>query len=83
MARFPPLLSPGPQWRHLLVLSAWRRWLFPLCCAVPYLLCVVWMLEKGLVWVAQVMVAPLFMGAVLALLTWWLARAELRGRPSR
>ena len=34
----------------------------------------------GLIWVAQVLLAPLVMGAVLALLTVGLARAEFKTR---
>ena len=33
---------------------------------------------RGLIWVAQVLLAPLLMGAVLAGLTLWLARQEFR-----
>jgi len=64
--------------RHLLITSRWQRWLFPVACCVPYLLCLLWLLAKGLVWIAQVMLAPLLMGAILAGLTLWLARLEFR-----
>lgn len=37
-----------------------------------------WLLLKGQVWVVQIMITPLLMMAVLALLTWWLARLEFR-----
>ena len=33
---------------------------------------------RGLYWVAQVLLAPLVMGAILAGLTVWLARQEFR-----
>ena len=66
--------------RHLLITSRWQRWLFPALCIVPYLAILVWLLSRGLIWVSQVLLAPLLMGAVLALLTLWLARAEFRTR---
>lgn len=64
--------------RHRLILSRWQRWWFPSLCLLPYLLCLVWMLSKGLVWVAQVLLAPLLMGAAMAGLTIWLAQQEFR-----
>ena len=39
-----------------------------------------WLLMRGLFWVAQVLLAPLLMGAVLAGLTLWLAPQEFRTR---
>ena len=45
---------------------------------MPYLGIIVWLLSRGLVWVAQVLLAPLLMGLVLAGLTIWLARQEFR-----
>ena len=44
----------------------------------PYLAILGWLLMRGLFWVAQVLLAPLLMGAVLAALTLWLARQEFR-----
>ena len=66
--------------RHLLIRSRWQRWLFPALCIFPYLAILIWLLSRGLVWVSQVLLSPLLMGAVLALLTLWLARAEFRTR---
>ena len=73
-------LSLWIRLRHLLITSRWQRWLFPALCIVPYLAILIWLLSRGLIWVAQVLLAPLLMGAVLALLTLWLARAEFRTR---
>lgn len=64
--------------RHWLITSRWQRWLFPVACCVPYLLCLIWLLTKGLLWIAQVMLAPLLMAAILAGITLWLARLEFR-----
>jgi len=75
----PSLLPVPTQWRHVLITSRWQQWLFPSLCCLPYLLCLVWLLSKGLIWVAQVMLAPLLMGGALALLTLWLAQQEFRG----
>lgn len=69
--------------RHLVITSRWQRWLFPSICLLPYLAVLLWLLTKGLIWVAQVLLAPLVMGAVLGLLTLWLARAEFRSRLSK
>ena len=69
--------------RHLFIMSRWQRWLFPVACCVPYLLIVSWLLMRGLVWVAQVLWAPMVMCAVLAGLTLWLARQEFKTSLSR
>lgn len=73
-------LSYWTRLRHLLIMSRWKRWLFPTLCIMPYLAILVWLLISGLFWVSQVLLAPLLMGAVLALMTLWLARAEFRTR---
>ena len=64
--------------RHWVITSRWQRWLFPACCAVPYLAILLWLLSRGLIWVAQVLLAPLVMGGVLAGMTFWLAKQEFR-----
>ena len=53
--------------RHWVITSRWQRWLFPFCCAVPYLAILIWLLSRGLIWVAQILLAPLVMGG------YWLA----------
>ena len=68
------------QLRHLIITSRWQRWLFPVICILPYLAILIWMLTRGLIWVAQVLLAPLLMGVVLGLLTIWLANAEFKSR---
>ena len=73
-------LSLRTRLRHLLITSRWQRWLFPVICIAPYMTILVWLLSRGLIWVAQVLLAPLVMGAVLALLTVGLARAEFKTR---
>ena len=66
------------RFRHLLIVSRWQRWLFPTMCIIPYLSILFWLLSRGLIWVSQVLLAPLLMGAVLGLLTLWLAKAEFK-----
>ncbi len=73
-------LSLQTRLRHLLITSRWQRWLFPVICILPYLGILVWLLTRGLFWVAQVLLAPLLMGVVLAMLTFVLAKAEFRTR---
>ena len=73
-------LSSWTRFRHLLIVSRWERWLFPTLCIIPYLTILVWLLSRGLIWVSQVLLAPLLMGAILALLTLWLADAEFKTR---
>ena len=68
------------QIRHFLIISRWQRWLFPTICIIPYIVILVWLLARGLIWIAQIMLAPLLMGAMLALLTLVLARAEFKTR---
>ncbi len=71
--------------RHLLITSRWQRWLFPALCCLPYVGCLIWLLSRGLFWIAQVMLAPLLMAAVLAGVTLRLAQLEfrMRWRPRR
>ena len=64
--------------RHWFIIGRWQKWLFPVVCCVPYAAILVWLLIRGLFWVAQVLLAPLLMGAVLAGLTLFLARQEFR-----
>jgi len=79
MTKLPGLV----RLRHLLITSRWQQWLFPALCSLPYVAILIWLLSRGLVWVAQVLLAPLLMGGVLALLTLWLARSEFRSRLRR
>ena len=71
-------LTWSNQLRHGLIRSRWKRWLFPLLCAIPYLGSLLWLLKLQQGWIAQVMLTPLLMMALLALLTWTLARLEFR-----
>ena len=66
------------RFRHLLIRSRWRRWSVPVACAVPYLGSLLWLLSRGQVWVVQIMLAPLVMGALLAGLTLLLSHLEFR-----
>ena len=68
--------------RHWFIISRWQKWLFPLVCCIPYAAILGWLLIRGLFWVAQVLLAPLLMGAVLAGLTFFLARQEFRTKLS-
>lgn len=79
-----PSIADLPPWvrlRHRWILFQWRRWLVPLICALPYFGSIVWLIQRELVWVAGVLLAPLLMGLVVIALTWWLERMEFR-RPS-
>lgn len=67
-----------PYWHHQLIRLQWRRWLIPSFCALPYALSLAWLMAQGLVWLAQIMLAPLLMALLLGALTWWLARLEFR-----
>jgi hypothetical protein len=71
-------LSIWRQLRHALIRSRWRRWLLPLLCSLPYLASLLWLLLIGEAWIAQVLLAPLVMAAVLGSLSLWLARQEFR-----
>ena len=64
--------------RHLWIRSRWRRWSIPVLCAVPYIGSLLWLLLRGQVWIVQIMVAPLLMGALLAALTLFLSHLEYR-----
>ena len=69
-------LSYWIRLRHLLIVSRWQRWLFPTLCIIPYVSILIWMLSRGDL--CLILLAPLLMGAVLALMTLWLAKAEFR-----
>ena len=71
-------LSRWRQLRHVLIRSRWRRWLLPLLCSLPYLVSLLWLLLIGEAWIAQVLLAPLVMAALLGLLSLWLAGQEFR-----
>jgi hypothetical protein len=62
--------------RSLWIRSQWRRWLFPVLCAVPYVLSLFWLVQRQQVWIAQVLLAPLLMADAISGLTVWLARCE-------
>ena len=66
-----------------MITSRWQRWLFPVVCIIPYIYILIWLLTRGLIWISQVMLAPLVMGAVLAIMTLWLAKAEFKSRLRR
>ena len=54
MMRFPfPV-----RLRHWFIVSRWQKWLFPVVCCIPYLAILGWLLMRGLLWVAQVLLAP-------------------------
>jgi hypothetical protein len=69
--------------RHWLIRSRWRHWLLPLLCLLPYSGSIVWLLARGQLWIAQLMLAPLAMAAVLAGVTLELARREFGVRRQR
>ena len=71
-------LTPIQRLRHLLIRSRWRRWLVPALCALPYTASLIWLLWRQQGWIAQIMLAPLFMTALLGLLSLLLARLEFR-----
>jgi cobalamin synthase len=63
-----------------LIRSRWRQWLLPGLCLLPYVGSILWLLQGGQIWIAQLMLAPLVMAAVLAIVTLELARREFGGR---
>ena len=71
-------LTAWQRLRHLLIRSHWRRWSVPVLCSLPYLASLIWLLIRGQVWIVQVMLAPLLMGALLAALTLFLSHLEYR-----
>ena len=72
-----------PFWHHQLIRSQWRRWLLPTLLMLPYAASLIWLQQQGLVWLVQIMLAPLVMGLVIGLMTWLLARLEFRGAKRR
>ena len=69
----PPLKL---RMRHAWIRSQWKRWFLPTICALPYCLSLIWLVERGEIWIAQVLLAPIVMGCAIAFMTLWLARCE-------
>ena len=67
-----------PFWHHQLIRLQWRRWLVPTLLMLPYGASLIWLQHQGLIWLVQIMLAPLVMGLVVGLITWMLARLEYR-----
>jgi hypothetical protein len=67
------------QLRRLWISLRLSRWLAPALCAVPYLASIVWLVSRGQLWIAGVMLSPALVLALLIGLTWLLARLEFRG----
>lgn len=76
MNLFPP--TGWPFWRRKLILLQLRRWLIPTLLLLPYLFSLLWLKLQGLVWLLQIMLAPILMTLVMIALTWLLARLEFR-----
>ena len=72
-------ISFSVRLRHWFIIVAGRNGCFPVVCCIPYLAILGWLLMRGLLWVAQVLLAPLLMGGLLAGLTiWWPVRSSER-----
>jgi hypothetical protein len=67
------------KFRHLWIRLRLSRWLAPALCAVPYLASILWLVTKGQLWIAGVMLSPALVLTLLIALTWLLARLEFRG----
>ena len=67
-----------PFWHHQLIRLQWRRWLVPTILMLPYGASLIWLQSQGLIWLVQIMLAPLVMGLIIGLITWILARLEYR-----
>ena len=71
-------LTSKQRLRHFWIRSRWRSWSVPFLCSLPYLVSLLWLLLRGQLWIVQVMLAPLLMGALLAALTLLLSHLEYR-----
>ena len=76
MSLFTP--RSWPFWHHQIIRSQWRRWLIPTLLMLPYVASLIWLHQQGLIWLVQIMLAPLVMGLVIGLITLLLARLEYR-----
>jgi hypothetical protein len=66
------------KFRHLLILSRWKRWIVPMLCSLPYLISLIWLIARDQSWIAQIMITPLIMGLSVACLGLFLAKLEFR-----
>ena len=76
MSLFTP--RSWPFWHLQIIRSQWRRWLIPTLLMLPYVASLIWLHQQGLIWLVQIMLAPLVMGLVIGLITLLLARLEYR-----
>ena len=67
-----------PFWHHQLIRLQWRRWLVPTLLMLPYGASLIWLQSQGLIWLVQIMLAPLVMGLIIGVITWILAWLEYR-----
>lgn len=67
-----------PFWHHQFIRLQWRRWLVPALLMLPYVFSLIWLQHQGLIWLVQIMLAPLVMGVVIGLITWLLSWFEYR-----
>ena len=70
-----PLYS---RFRYLLLRSRYKKWIIPFLCSLPYLLSLLWLTLRGQHWIAQIMLAPIFMTFSLLILSFLLAKVEFR-----
>ena len=63
---------------NFLIKTRWKYWIFPFACSLPYLYSIFWLVGRGQSWIAQILLAPIFMTLVLASLTLLLAKLEFR-----
>ena len=73
------MFNSSPQLlAKLIIRSQWKRWIIPLVCSLPYLFSLFWLVYRGSIWIAQIMLAPILMTFLLAALTFVLAHLEFR-----
>ena len=77
LALFPA--SHPAYWRHYWIRLQLRRWLVPALCTLPYLGALLWLIGRSMIWLAQIMLAPILMAAILWTMTWLLASKEFHG----
>ena len=71
-------LPLSTRFRHLLISSRWQRWLFPVICICPYVAILIWLLTKGLIWIARVLLGSSAHGCCACFDDSWLGESRIQ-----
>jgi len=80
MIRFSPPQGLNARLVHIIILTRWKVWIFPLICFTPYCLSIILFFREGQFWLAYVLLSPVLMLVTLGVMTLYLAVLEFKGK---